>query len=118
MSGRAGDPYAGEHQLNLEPESSQRVREQQVLLKAVAAPPVVDELSLEILDRQRDRDASMRVEVLERDRGRVGPVDLGEAGTAAQADPLEVRVEVEHRHEPEGSSWGRWLSAPGTDVDL
>ena len=45
------------------------------MLEAVSASPVGDELLLESGLLQRDRDAAVRVEVLERDRRRVSAMD-------------------------------------------
>jgi hypothetical protein len=44
----------------------ERRRQEQVVLEAVPAPPVGHELPLEVGLLQRDRDAAVRVEVLER----------------------------------------------------
>ena len=48
---------------------------------------------------QRDRDAAVGVEVLERDRRRVRPVDRlpGRLVRRVQANPAEIRVEIEHQ---------------------
>jgi len=47
------------------------VSEQQVLLEAVAASALQNELALQRVDIEPDRGAPQRVEVLERDRGRM-----------------------------------------------
>jgi len=92
----AADADPREHQVHLDPERLKRRREQQVLLEAVAAATVAHQLALEIVDRERHPDAAVRVEVLERDRGRVGAVDLRDPRAPAQPNPRQVRVEVEH----------------------
>jgi hypothetical protein len=77
----------------------ERRRQQQVVLEAIPAPPAGHELSLEIGLLQRDRDSAVGVEVLERDRRRVRPVDRlpGRLIRRVQADPAKVRVGIEHQ---------------------
>jgi uncharacterized FAD-dependent dehydrogenase len=41
----------------------------------------------------------VRVEVLERDGRDVRSMELGEVGAPAEAEPVEIGVEVEHRGE-------------------
>ena len=65
------------------------------MLKAIAAAALIDELAAQGIGLERDRDAAVRVEVLERDRHDVRPVQLRQAGSPADADPLRIRVEIE-----------------------
>ena len=74
---RRPETDAREHRLDLAAETRKPAREQQVLLKAVPAASLLDELALELLGLERDRNAAMRVEVLERDRHHVRAVQLG-----------------------------------------
>ena len=90
------DPYSGEEHLDLRAERLERRLQQQVLLEAISAAAVGHELLLEVLGLERDRDATPRVEVLERDRGDMRAVKLGQIRAPAQPDAGEIRVEVEH----------------------
>ncbi len=91
------DAHTRQEEVDLGAESLEAGLQQQVLLEAVASPAPGDELPLQIVNRDGYRDPAVRIEVLERDRGDVGQVNLGDAGTAAQADPREIRIEIEHR---------------------
>ena len=95
---RGADPDPGEQRSGPgpPPSASSAGLEQQVLLEAVAAAALIDELALEVLELERDRDPAARIEVLERDRGDVRAVQLGQSRAAAQPDAREIRVEVEH----------------------
>src|SRR5439155_2658774 len=70
--------HPGGQRRDLEAERPQRVQEQVVLLEAVAAPAVVDQLALDAPDVQPDRLPQLDVQVLERDRGDVRHVDLAQ----------------------------------------
>jgi len=66
------------------------------VLEAVAAAPAGDHLVGQIVDVENNRPSRTRIEVLEHDRRRVGPVDGGKAGRLApKADAIEVGAEVE-----------------------
>jgi len=69
------------------------------VLEAIPAPSAGHEFSLEIGLLERNRNAAVGVEVLERDRRGVGPVDRrpGRPVRLIQADPVEIRFEVEHQ---------------------
>jgi hypothetical protein len=58
---RRADPHPGEQQLYFGTELLERGCQQQVLLEALAATPVVDELSLESLVLQLDWNAPVRI---------------------------------------------------------
>src|SRR5262249_34476108 len=99
LAGSTAHADARQHWLDLEAHMLKRRRQEQVVLEAIPAPPAGDELSLQIGLLQRDRDAAVGVEVLERDRRRVCPVDRlpGRLIRRVQADPAEVRVGIEHQ---------------------
>jgi hypothetical protein len=91
---RAAEADAAEHRLDLHVQRPQRRSQQHVVLKAVAAAPLVHELALQVVELERDRDAAVGVEVLERDRGDVGAMDLGQAGAGADPDPFQVGSQI------------------------
>jgi hypothetical protein len=93
---RSADPDSGEQRLDLRAERLERRPQQQILLEAVATAAFGDKLALDVIGRERDRYAALRVEVLERDRGDVRAVDLGDRRCAGQADPSQIAVEVKH----------------------
>ena len=95
-AGRCAETHAREQQVDLRTECLEPRLEQQVLLKAVAAAALGHELALEIVRGKRHRDAALRIEILEGDRGGVRAVHLRKARAPAQADPLQVGIEVEH----------------------
>ena len=72
--------------------------QQQVLLEAVAASPLMHELALEILLGKRYRNPTMRIEVLERDRGRMCTVDGLQRREPAGAQPNALKVSGEIQH--------------------
>jgi hypothetical protein len=78
------------------------------VLEAIPAPPAGHELALEIGLVQRDREAAVRVEVLERDPRGVRPVDRrpGRLVRRVQADPAEIGVEVKHQRMVSGGAAG------------
>jgi hypothetical protein len=88
-----------QHRLDRQAHVLERRRQEQVVLEAVPAPASSHELALEIGLLQRDRDAAVGVEVLERDRRRVRPRDRwpGRFAGRVQADPAEIRVEIDHQ---------------------
>ena len=63
------DADAREEQVDLRAERLERRLQEQVLLEAVAAAALGDELALEVLGGERHRDPAVGIEVLERDRG-------------------------------------------------
>ena len=91
LRGRTADANAREHRLDLQAEVLERRGEQQVVLEAVPAAPLGDHLALEVLLLERDRDAPVRVEILERDRRGVGPVDLCQVGESPAPRPIRSR---------------------------
>ena len=72
------------------PEAFQGRAEQDRVLVAVAAAPGVDELALDVGQVDADARPEQDVEVLERDGGQVGAMDLGE-GAAAAGAPMRSR---------------------------
>jgi hypothetical protein len=88
--------HACQEHVHLRAERLEGCLQQQVLLEAIAAAAFGHELALEVLHLQRHRQALVRVEVLEGDRGQVRPVQLRDARAPVQADPLQVGVQVEH----------------------
>src|SRR2546421_6608201 len=101
-AGRRAGAHAREQQIDLRAERLERSLQQQVLLEAVATPALGDELSLEVLELERDGQATLRIEVLKRDRRVVGPVYLRKGRAGAQAERREVCVEVDH---PRSVGW-------------
>jgi hypothetical protein len=99
LAGSTAHPDPRQHRLDTEAHMLECRRQEQVVLEAIPAPPAGHELPLKIGLLQRDGDAAVGVEVLERDRRRVRPVDRlpGRLIRRVQADPAEVRVEIEHR---------------------
>ena len=93
-------PGARQQHLYLEPELLQSGLEQQILLKAVSTLPLPDELALDIHRIQRDRLSGPWVEVLKRNRRRVGTMDCGKRRRTAKLDPIQVGAEIEHHAEP------------------
>src|SRR6266436_8166608 len=96
------DAHTCKEEVDLGAESLEAGLQQQVLLEAVASPAPGNELPLQIVNRDGYRDPAVRIEVLERDRGNVGQVNLRDARTAVQADPREIRIEIEHRRTLDG----------------
>src|ERR1039458_2175174 len=94
---RRPETHTREEQVDLRTERLESSLQQQVLLEAVPTSALGDELPFEVLNRKRYRHPAVRIEVLERDRGDMCPMHLRGAGTPVQADPREIRVEVEHR---------------------
>ena len=94
----AAHPDAREHRLDLETHVPESRGQQQVALEAIPAPPAGHKLPLEVRLPQRDRDASVGVEVLERDRPCARLVDRlpGRVARRVQPDTAKVCVEVEH----------------------
>ena len=101
-AGRCPDAHPRKQQLDLGAERLERGLQQEVLLEAIPAAVFGHELSLEVLGRQRHRDAPARIEVLERDGGGVRPMDPRRCWLAAQADAGQVGVEIAHA--PESTS--------------
>ena len=110
-AGRRARAHPSGERRHREPEREEGGLKQRVLLEAVAAAKVRDELSLQRGEVEADRSAEEDVEVLERDgRG----VRLGQRGQDGRsrlsrsriADPREIRVEVERRVGHGGPSAG------------
>jgi hypothetical protein len=84
-----------------EAERGERVQEQAVLLEAVSAAPLPHQLFEDGVGREVDAAAEQDVEVLERDRLRVGGGQgteqrEGRRAGAVVADARQVGVEIEH----------------------
>ena len=62
------------------------------MLEAVAAAALVHELALEVGEPSDTGTPAMGIEVLERDRGDVGAVQLGQPGARADPDPVQIAV--------------------------
>jgi hypothetical protein len=85
---------------DLEADGAQRLAEQQILLEAPAAATALDHLALQCLYVEIDRQAKIRVQVLEWDGGGMA---LGEPlqrlrrdeGRSRKTDASEIRVEIE-----------------------
>ena len=112
---------------DVEPDGLERGGEQRVVLEAVAAAAIADELVLQAREVEPDRAPEQDVEVLERDRRRVREMDRVQhlerrLDRPVVADACEVRVQVEvHRSGPVtarkrtlGSGYSR--SACGLDI--
>src|SRR5262249_24107810 len=85
---------------DLEAERIERRPEQDVVLEAVAAAAVAQELLLQRRQVEPDRTAQERVEILERDRERMPEVEAAQRlqrrrARSAVADTPEVGVEIE-----------------------
>ena len=66
------------------------------MLEAIASAPATDHLVGEVVHVEHHGPTGARIEVLEHDRRRVGPVDSGEAGRlVAKAEAVEVGTEIE-----------------------
>lgn len=95
-TGRSSEFDACEHRLDVRAKCLERSLQEQVLLEAVATARLTDELALQILQLERHLQATVWVEVLEGDRRDLGTVYLGQTGTSAEVDSLDIRVQVEH----------------------
>ena len=78
----------------------EHAREEPVLLEAVASPPRMHELALQRGKIERNGLAQQSAQVLERDRGRMEPMQGAEeleigCRSAREPDPREIGVEVE-----------------------
>src|SRR4030095_4297106 len=87
-----------------EPDNLERGGEQGVVLETVAAATVSDELALQAREIETDRSPQQDVEVLERDRRRVGELERVQdlerrLDRSLVPDPFEVRVQIA-RHRP------------------
>ena len=80
----AGSPMRASRRSTENPSRSSAAAEQDAVLVAVAAAAGVDELGLDVRQVDADPDAELHVEVLERDRGEVGAVDLRRAARRAR----------------------------------
>jgi hypothetical protein len=91
------DSHPGKHEVDgAEPQLLERGLEQHIVLEAIASAPATDHLVGEVVDVEDHGPTGARVEVLEHDRRRVGPVDSGEAGLlSAEAEAVEVGTEIE-----------------------
>ncbi len=86
---RGADADAREVQVDLRSELLERGPQQQVVLEAITATPVVDRLPGDVVERQRDGDPAVRIEVLERDRDDMRAVTAASAGRPLR--PMRAR---------------------------
>ena len=98
---RAIDPDARAARLDAEPHRLEHLEKKTVLLEAVAAPSPPDQLVEDGLRAELDRAPEQHVQVLERDRLRVGRRERVQRrqrrrARSGVADAGEVGVEVEH----------------------
>ena len=75
---RRAAPHTAEERVGGNPELAQGRREQRVVLEAVAAAPLVEELALEIAEREADAPAGLNRQVLEEERLAVRAVQAPE----------------------------------------
>src|ERR1041384_7572275 len=99
---RRTSPHSAEQGRRPEPDVAERRGEEGVVLEAVAAAPLVEELALEIVEADADSAAGLDREVLEQERLAVRAVDPFEGGGvrfhgSADADPLQVFSQAHSR---------------------
>ena len=75
---RRTSAHASEQRGAVDADLAQRGREQRVVLEAVAAAPLVEELALEIAEREADAPAGLNRQVLEEERLAVRAVQAPE----------------------------------------
>jgi len=93
-------PDAGEQRPRIEADRGQRAQEELVVLEAIAAPPLVDELVEDMIGIEADAASQPHIEILERNGEPMRalhhrqPVDIGRR---RQSEPKtrEIGVEVE-----------------------